>query len=327
MLINDIRVLIGVCLKNLKKLDLSITYKCNARCQACKIWELYRNCPEKAGEERTLGFYDQFFARNDFWNWVSLTGGEPFLREDMADIASLITRRCRRLYALTIPTNGLLGEGIVRTVKTILAGTRCRIYMSVSLDGPADIHDRSKGVPGAFERAVAVFRGLREINDPRLSVRYEYVISTCNQGKLAEFFAHHPFEIQRFCLTVAQESYRYGHDGGRPAVPERSLLDADITYFLKHYRVRSFFDLCQKTFLRCVLNGIKIPCVAGKNTFYMDPYGRILRCTLIDQPVDLAAPLSGRRCGISCYTPCESYYGLVLGSRRELLANILRYRK
>ncbi len=77
---------------------------------------------------------------------IHLSGGEPFLYQGIADLIEYIKEK--KLF-LTITTNGtLLGEHAERLVKR---GVN-RIHLSI--DGPRDVHDGIRGVPGTFDKLI-----------------------------------------------------------------------------------------------------------------------------------------------------------------------------
>jgi len=314
-------------LKKIRKLDLSVTYRCNAGCTTCNIWKLYRENPSLASAEYSLSQYDKFFSKYDFWNWISFTGGEPFLREDLNEIVEIAGRRCKGLYAVSIATSAITSRAIAESIRKLLEHTRCRVHINISLNGNREIHNLMKGSAVAFDAAVGLFEELRALRNRRLSVKYEYLIAVANQGMFAGFIAGNPsFSIDDFILCFEQPSFRYNINVARNGALNRDTLRQDIDYFLKNGKTKNMHDLQQRLFLYCVLNGIMIPCVAGKNTFYMDPYGNAFYCTVVKKNTDLNKITVGAVSCKGCYTPCESYFGLALGSRLELLKDIYKGR-
>jgi MoaA/NifB/PqqE/SkfB family radical SAM enzyme len=71
-------------LKHPYKLTFAITNKCNLKCKTCNIWQ------RKPENELTFAEIDKFFAANNYFNWIDLTGGEIFLRKDLPDISRSI---------------------------------------------------------------------------------------------------------------------------------------------------------------------------------------------------------------------------------------------
>jgi len=87
---------------------------------------------------------------------VTFTGGDPLLRDDLEELI----HHAYRLGLLTrVNTSGVLLDGN-RARKLKLAGlTQCAISID---DTDPQVHDQLRGVPGAFERAVAGMRSLRD---------------------------------------------------------------------------------------------------------------------------------------------------------------------
>lgn len=87
---------------------------------------------------------------------VKLTGGEPLMHPGIDELLAIVERE---ELGLVIETNGLLLD---RELAARI--TRCgRPTVSVSIDGAAaPVHDAVRGVPGAFDRAIAGIRVLVE---------------------------------------------------------------------------------------------------------------------------------------------------------------------
>ena len=108
------------------------------------------------------------------------SGGEPLLRADLFDLAA---RAKRAGLATALATNGTL-------VTPELAGRVAAAGFSrasVSLDGArAETHDRLRGSPGLFERALA---GLRLLRDAGQAVQINMSVTRAGAAELAEMFA------------------------------------------------------------------------------------------------------------------------------------------
>jgi MoaA/NifB/PqqE/SkfB family radical SAM enzyme len=104
-----------------------------------------------------------FLAAAPSIRWVNLTGGEPSLREDLVSIVEEVRRALPRLAVLSFPTTGQRTESIVDSTRRIAALGIPRFFVSVSVEGPPALHDELRGRAGAFDRAVATLRALREV--------------------------------------------------------------------------------------------------------------------------------------------------------------------
>jgi molybdenum cofactor biosynthesis enzyme MoaA len=93
---------------------LFVTSICNARCRTCFYWlELNRKGDMTFEELSRLSSTMPEF--HDLW----ISGGEPFLRKDLARIIELFYRH-NHIRDVRIPTNGLPTEQTLLTVKGIL---------------------------------------------------------------------------------------------------------------------------------------------------------------------------------------------------------------
>lgn len=317
---------VRILIRRATKLNVAVTNKCDMRCKTCGIWKICQSQPELVEEESKVGDYEEFFKAHNDWNWISFTGGEPFLRKDLVDIVFAAYERCKGLHTISIPTNGYLTEKVEDDVQEILLETRLpSFYVSVSLDGLQDLHDSIRGVDGAFEHAITTFTNLRKIESKRLKVHFEYVISKFNQGKLPELINSLNLTPDDFIITIAQNAFFYCNESWE-VKPDKDALNSDLRWFLSHYKIRSTHDMGQWLFLNSIIKRGNIPCVAGRNSFYMDPCGKIFPCIFISRQIgsigdDVISPFKPNpRC--RCYTPCESYFSLLL-HLPEALSNLI----
>lgn len=168
------------------QLILFVTGRCNARCGHC----FYGRQLERAHPGPSLEDYAALARSSGPLLWLSLTGGEPFLRDDLPEIVRLFHRRTGVRH-LTIPTNGLATERILESVERILsANTGLKLVLYLSLDGPAAVHDELRGVPGCYERAAETWRRLKELQrrQRRLNLATVTTICAANHRILESFF-------------------------------------------------------------------------------------------------------------------------------------------
>jgi MoaA/NifB/PqqE/SkfB family radical SAM enzyme len=88
---------------------------------------------------------------------VRLTGGEPFLRKDLGEIARLAQGKLRPIL-LHITTNGLLTDRIVRFCED--RDKRILLQLLISIDGVGAKHNRVRGIPSAWTRVMETIRAL-----------------------------------------------------------------------------------------------------------------------------------------------------------------------
>lgn len=139
-------------------LTLFVTKRCNARCPFC----FYRQGQPDAiaNDELRLDEIAKVSASMGTLLWLAISGGEPFVREDLADIVDTFYRNNRPSIIL-LPTNGLMPERIASVTHEIL--TRCpksTVVVKLSLDGPKDTHERLRGVTGSYEKFMSSYEAL-----------------------------------------------------------------------------------------------------------------------------------------------------------------------
>ncbi|KAF5087467.1 putative mycofactocin radical SAM maturase MftC [anaerobic digester metagenome] len=157
----------------------NVTYRCNLRCAHC-----YMDAGNGGGAlELSTGeakmLIDQVKQAGS--PVLILSGGEPLLRDDIFEIAEYGTQKGLRM---AIGTNGTL---IDDRAAVRLAGAGIR-KAAISLDS-ADpgVHDRFRGVTGAWERAVA---GIEACRDAGIPVQVHTTVTLQNHRDLegiAEF--------------------------------------------------------------------------------------------------------------------------------------------
>jgi len=164
------------------KLTLMLTYRCNFRCKICNIWQ------REIKNELTLEEFGRFFNRSNRFSWINLSGGEIFLRSDFIEIIKAIFKNCPNLYLLDFPTNGFFPVSIFKNVKEILKLKPPKLLVTISIDGPRQLHDELRGVAGSWEKALETFKRLRTIRNKNFNVFFGLTLSQYNQNKLFQTF-------------------------------------------------------------------------------------------------------------------------------------------
>ncbi len=167
------------------KLNYCITYLCQSRCVTCNIWQM------RPKGELTIDEVREFARKNTSFKWVELTGGEPFLRDDIDEIARAFKENSKSLYILTVPTNSLVNhDKVIAKLENILKLGIPRVAVTVSLDGYRELHDKIRGIPGNYDKAIDMFRRLKELKKTHknLFFVFGYTLSKFNQGQFEKTF-------------------------------------------------------------------------------------------------------------------------------------------
>lgn len=140
------------------RITVFVTNRCNMRCAHC----FYAGELGPRGNEMSLENF-QLLAESlkGLARQVVLTGGEPFLREDLAGICRAFHERTK-VGSLTIMTNAFLPEDIEKKVRDILHKSKLTLHFQISIDGPAEFHDSLRG-KGSFDRVLDTIRRLKAL--------------------------------------------------------------------------------------------------------------------------------------------------------------------
>jgi radical SAM family uncharacterized protein len=123
-----------------------LLYRCNLECQMCPFWRREDDPLLTVREE--VRMMDALAAAGV--SFLGFEGGEPLLRPDLPAILEEAHAR----FHTSVVTNGWLLAQRFRELRNHLE------YLFVSLDGIGETHDRLRGIPRSFERAVAGIRAV-----------------------------------------------------------------------------------------------------------------------------------------------------------------------
>jgi len=145
-----------------RSVDIEITNRCNLRCQYCSHFGSAGDVEKDLPLEEWLHFFEEL--NRCAVTSVTLSGGEPFRREDLKELIEGIVRNRMRFDILS---NGTL---ITEEMAAFLASTRRCDGVQVSIDGSIPItHDAFRG-EGNFLRALQGIHNLQR-HDVPVSVR------------------------------------------------------------------------------------------------------------------------------------------------------------
>ena len=272
-----------------RSLTVTITRRCNSRCIMCNIWRLGRQ-----QEELPLAVITQFLDNPLFSKLVELdlTGGEPFLRQDLPELIKYVSSRKGKslisLRTVALASNGLLPEVVVRAVEEILAAIQGKfdLAMICSLDGLGEAHDRVRGIPGAFQKVQETLKGLQKIKANNsnfwLGIKTTILPVNWNQIPLLIQFAQEQslFHILSPVLFTA-ERFRN--------LASRENLDVLKTHGSNLIQLYSQENLRNCYYSYVVIDTLKrgkrcVPCTAASDHFFIEGDGTIFGCPLLNLP-------------------------------------------
>jgi MoaA/NifB/PqqE/SkfB family radical SAM enzyme len=168
-------------------LILFINSICNLTCEHCFYWRNLNRRDDLTYQELSK----LSFELGDFEN-LNLSGGEPFIRPEFGDICLLFTENnsVKRIY---VPTNGYFTDRTQKQLQRVFQSKSLQSFVcEISLDGMPAYHDRFRGNPQSFAKAMETYDMLVEMRkqEPRLRIHANSVAMSENMEdlwKLTEF--------------------------------------------------------------------------------------------------------------------------------------------
>lgn len=182
-----------------------ISLRCNARCKHCFIDfdnpEIYKD--EMTIEEirkmsRTMG--------NSLLN-VNLTGGEPFLRRDIWEIAEAYFKNAG-IQSLYITTNGMFGGFTKEFIDKFLAsGIDGKLIFAISIDNFEEKHDENRRVKGLFQNAMKTYRMIKSYNKPNILADIALTVTHHNYADVVPLYHYlkKEYGVNAFTASAMRE--------------------------------------------------------------------------------------------------------------------------
>ena len=187
-------------------LTYSVTAACQSRCKTCQIGAMFCQDPTRPQKDLKLDEIEKVFKSMKPVYFFNMSGGEPFMRDDLPEIVELACKYLKPRVVHT-PTNAILSDKIVRDTEQIIRIVRdydpsVPVTVKPSIDGIGEKHDEIRGVKGNFECLLKTIEGLKKLEEKYDNFHLELgtVISNFNIDDLDE--------IEDFVHSLGVESYR-----------------------------------------------------------------------------------------------------------------------
>jgi len=250
--------------------SIAITYQCNSKCVMCDIWK------KKREKESSPDVYKRL---PNSLREIDITGGEPFLRDDLPKIVKALRETCPKARILII-TNGFL-SGKIKIITPKLLKTDKNLAFRVSLDGWGKTHDEIRRFPGGFKKARDSIKILRKNKVRDLGIIF--TLTRLNKNELSKLLVFCKKEKIQFSLNLVHDSpISFGRKKSlRPTQEEvnRSLKEVSEFFFPslnpKNW-AKAWFYQKLKDYIKSERRAIE--CGAGESFFYLDPNGDVYLC-------------------------------------------------
>ena len=237
----------------------------------CNVWQH----PTRPAEEIHPEVLEKL-PRLDFCN---VTGGEPFLREDIGELVAVLRRKARRVV---ISTNGYLTERIL-----VLAEKHRDIGIRISIEGLPAANDELRGLKDGFDHGL---RTLLELQ--RLGIRdigFGITVSDRNAGDMIELYQLAKSMGLEFATAAVHNSY-YFHKYDNKIEHQAEVVacfEELVRALLRSSRMKDWFRAYFNYGLTQYVQGRErlLPCEAGSANFFVDPWGEVRPCNGMEESV------------------------------------------
>jgi len=263
----------------------SLLYSCNSRCKTCNVYK-------KQAKNLSLEEYEKIFKNiGNAPYWVTLSGGEPFLRKDLVDICFLLYQNCHPKI-INIPTNGIKTDFIYEQVEKIVEMCpKSRIVINLSIDGIAKQHDAIRGVPGNYEKVIATYHKLKTLQHNNLAIGIHTVISKFNVDSFVAIAnTLLALEPDSFITEIAEERNELDTIG-KNITPDLIAYKSAIDFLIHRIKQQQFSGMNKITqaFRLEYYQMVKqilykktqiIPCYSGIASVHISPEGDVWSCCI-----------------------------------------------
>ena len=164
---------------------LFVSNQCWLKCKHCWFNEKWKN-EHLTQNKLTFEEYKLLSKSLKKVSFMSFTGGEAFLRDDIVEIITMFLQNAR-ISRYQIPTSGYDPELIIKKTSKILNRNRdIPLRIDVSIDGFPDTHDYIRNTKGSFNNAIKTVHELNLLKKKykNLSVGIMTTLSHYNQYEI-----------------------------------------------------------------------------------------------------------------------------------------------
>ena len=234
--------------------------------------------PTKSEEEITVKDIEKLPSGLRF---INITGGEPFIRRDIAEIIEVLRHKTKRIV---ISTNGFFTERIVEL---------CKKYpdlgIRISIEGLQKTNDAIRGIPNGFDRGLRTLLTLRRMGIK--DIGFGMTVQDMNCKDLIPLYElSNALNYEFATATLHNSHYFYKLDN---RIENKDMVANEfsklILELLKSKSVKKWFRAYFNYGIVNYIYGGKrfLRCEMGTESCFLDPGGDILACNGMDVKISM----------------------------------------
>ena len=249
-----------------KKLNgtVIVTYRCNARCSMCNRYKAPSR-PEDEISVETISKLPKMYFTN-------ITGGEPFIREDLKDIVRELYKHSDRIV---ISTNGYFTDRIIDLCREFP-----QIGIRISIEGMEQTNNEIRGLQDGFNRGYDTLKKLVEMG--MKDVGFGMTVQDRNASDLVPLYLLSNEMGMEFATASLHNSFYFVET--KNIIKDRQMVAENfenlINLMLNSNSPKKWFRAYFNHGLINYIYGQKrlLPCDMSFDTFFIDPYGDVMPC-------------------------------------------------
>ena len=249
-----------------KKLNgtVIVTYRCNARCNMCSRFKR----PSKPEEEISI----ETIKKLPKMYFTNITGGEPFIREDLKEIVRELYKKSDRIV---ISTNGFFTDRIIDLCEEFP-----NVGIRISIEGLEETNNKIRGLDDGFNRGYSTLKKLVEMKHP--DVGFGMTVQDENAKDLVKLYKLADELNMEFATASLHNSFYFVEN--KNIIHDRLMVAGEfeklINELLNSNSPKKWFRAYFNHGLINYIFGQKrlLPCDMAFDTFFIDPYGDVMPC-------------------------------------------------
>lgn len=253
--------------------DVSIitTYRCPMKCKMCNIWQ-YPTDKEREIKPKDLEILPQL-------KFINITGGEPFVREDLEEIVEVAFRKAPRVV---ISTSGWFEDRVIK-----LAERFPNIGIRISIEGLSEKNDDLRGRAGGFDKGLRILLKLKEMGVK--DIGFGITVSNNNSKDMLSLYRLSKSLGMEFATAAFHNSYYFHKNDNAITNKDEVIANFEelINMQLQENHPKSWFRAYFNMGLINYIEGNRrmLPCEAGTVNFFIDPYGDVYPCNGLEEHI------------------------------------------
>jgi MoaA/NifB/PqqE/SkfB family radical SAM enzyme len=260
-------------------LNVAVNDYCNSKCRMCNMWENKYKDGFTADDVRSFMQKSSFSEVRD----LSITGGEPFMRTDLADVVSAFVEGMPKLQRLFVNTNGTYTRRIPEFIDRI-APLVPSLYGCVSIEGDENAHNATRGIP-CYQNAIATLDAITHSGYKTVHGLISMTITSTNEGR-AQLDAVRTLAEQMGCsytfrIADGSEGY-YQNQSTDSWRPSPAAIREVISFIQDHKRDDPFMNIMLEYLttgrIPIMMDEQGLHCTAGETFAFLDASGIVRPC-------------------------------------------------